>query len=170
MDVSQDSRSTVYCAGDLVTQQTKQKISPCPFFGHYLPDFPWFTKKFSVHNGASIQILPTMLSLDVCPHSQLLQLFLFQHLQFCEETSTHVNGKVFPKVIPNSPASDPLGPSAASAGCFPVKVQPQQVQNSEEPEVAQDQDDKQSTANLRYKGQKERFTASINHICLLLRL
>lgn len=62
-----------------------------------------------------------------------------------------MNGKVFSEVLPDSPASDPLGPSAPSTWCFPVKVEPQQVQNSKEPEVAQDQDHEESTAKLCIK-------------------
>lgn len=65
-----------------------------------------------------------------------------------------MNGKVFPEVLPDSPASDPLGPPAPSTWCSPVQVEPQQVQNSKEPEVAQDQDHEESTAKLRYKRQK----------------
>jgi len=77
-----------------------------------------------------------------------------------------MNGKVFPEVLPNSPVSDPLGPSAPCAWRFPVEVEPQQVQNSKEPEVAQDQDDKESTAKLCCKRQKREKPASINHTCL----
>lgn len=72
----------------------------------------------------------------------------------CKKSFTHMNGKVFPEVLPDSPASDPLGPSAPSTWCFPVEVEPQQVQNSKEPEVAQDQNHEESTAKLSYKRQK----------------
>lgn len=72
----------------------------------------------------------------------------------CKKPFTHMNGKVFPEVLPDSPASDPLGPPAPSTWCSPVQVEPQQVQNSKEPEVPQDQDHEESTAKLRYKRQK----------------
>lgn len=62
-----------------------------------------------------------------------------------------MNGKVFPEVLPDSPAPDPVGPPTPSTWCSPVKVQPQQVQDSKEPEVAQDQDHKESTAKLCIK-------------------
>lgn len=66
-----------------------------------------------------------------------------------------MNGKVFPEVLPDSPASDPLGPSASRTWRFPVEVEPQQVQNSKEPEVAQDQDHKESTAKLSQQKEGE---------------
>lgn len=78
-----------------------------------------------------------------------------------------MNGKIFPEVLPESPAPDPLGPSASHAWRLPVEVQPQQVQNSQEPEFAQDQDHEEPTAKFCYKRQKEETTASVTGACLL---
>lgn len=82
------------------------------------------------------------------------------------EPFTHLNGEVFPEVLPDSPAPDPLGPSAPSARRFPVEVEPHEVQNSKEPEVAQNQDHKESTAKLCCK-RKEEKKKKISQLALI---
>lgn len=141
----QDTMSSIYCAEalsyDATVQVENQALSPFVTksqISHAL--------KRSFRPGLSIRILPKM-SLRCLPMLMAIQVV-------CEKPFTHMNGKVFPEVLPDSPASDPLGPSAPSTWCFPVEVEPQQVQNSKEPEVAQDQDHEESTAKLCYKRQK----------------
>ena len=72
-----------------------------------------------------------------------------------------MNWKIVFKVLPNGPASDPVGPPASLLGGTPVKVKPCQIRDVEEPIVVHDQEQKDSDAHLRCKKGRPKASGSV---------